>query len=296
MNKYNIYGLKVLSEFKLNELEEFDADNFDVVIRKGQVKFDFQHSYKLFEDVYFVKKPNLFQLSVDKIANYNITNGNEILIDIEKNTELNEFKIFLFGTCFAALLLQRKIICLHSAGIIQNGKVNLFLGNSGMGKSTLTSFFIKHGYQFLGDDVLPLKFGDKHQVQVGYSVPTVKLWKDNLINLGLMTQAGSQIREDVLKFKYEYRSKLAEGSFTIGKIFILDWKNEIADFKFKKLSTIESLFYLKEHIYRPQFINETDEAQLMLNLISNMVNDHEIIIINGNKSFESLNKIKELLC
>lgn len=285
----------MLSEYKLNELEEINEDDFDVAIKKGEVKFDFQHSKKLFKDAYFIKKTNLFQLSVDKMADYSVKNGNEILLDIKKNTELNEFKIFLFGTCFAALLLQRKIVCLHGAGIIQNGKANIFLGNSGMGKSTLTSFFVNQGYQFLGDDVLPLKFGVNHQVQVGYSVPTVKLWEDNLINLGVVEQAGSQIREDVLKFRYSYRSKLAEGYFPIGKIFILDWKNEVTDFTFKKLSTIESLFYLKEHIYRTQFINEPDETQLMLDLITNIVTHHEIIIINGNRSFESLNKIKELL-
>jgi hypothetical protein len=295
VNKYRIYGLKVLSEFKLNELEEITDADFDVSIIKSKVKFDLQQSKKLFEDAYFVKNINLFQLSVDKLADYSVINGNEILIDVKKNSNLNEFKIFLYGTCFAALLLQRKIVCLHGAGIIQNGKANLFLGNSGMGKSTLTSFFVNQGYQFLGDDVLPLKFVDNCQVQVGCSVPTIKLWEDNLLNLGVMAQAGTQIREDVPKFRYSYRSKLAEEYFSIGKIFILDWKNEVTDFTFTKLSIIESLFYLKEHIYRPQFIDEPDEKQLMLDLITNMVTHYEIIIINGNKSFESLNQIKALL-
>jgi hypothetical protein len=295
VNKYRIYGLKVLSEFKLNELDEITDVDFDVTLKKGEVKFDFQQRKKLFEDAYFVKNINLFQLSVDKLADYSVTNGNEILIDVKKNSDLHEFKIYLYGTCFAALLLQRKNVCLHGAGIIQNGKANLFLGNSGMGKSTLTSFFVNQGYQFLGDDVLPLKFGDNHQVQVGYSVPTVKLWEDNLQNLDVMAQAGTQIREDVPKFRYSYRSKLAEKYFPIGKIFILDWKIEVSDFTFKKLTTIEALFYLKEHIYRPQFIDEPDETQLMLDLITNIATHHEIIIINGKKSFESLIKIKELL-
>ena len=187
MNKYRIYGLKVLSEFKLNELGEINDDDFDVVIKKGEVKFDFQQSKKLFQDTYFVKNKNSFQLSVDGIADYEINNGNEILIDIKKNSDLNEFKIFLYGTCMTALLLQRKIICLHGAGIVRNDEANLFLGYSGIGKSTLTSYFVNQGYQFLGDDVLPLRFGDNRQVMIGYSVPTVKIWEDNLVNLGIKT-------------------------------------------------------------------------------------------------------------
>jgi hypothetical protein len=295
MNQHKLYGLGVLSEFELTELEKTNDDDFDVLIKKGRVDFDAQHSRTLFQDVSFTKKNDLFQLSVNEIADYEVRNGNEIRIDLKTNTDLNEFKIFLYGTCFAALLLQNKTVCLHGAGIVKDGKANLFLGYSGMGKSTLTSYFIKQGYQFLGDDVLPLKFDQNQQVQVGTSVPTIKLWEDNLLNLGVTTETGVQIRTDVPKFRYAYRSQLAEGYFPIGRIFVLNWSNDSTALEWQVLSTIESLFYFREHIYRPQFIDQPDEMQLMLDLITSIATNHQIILINGKKTFESLSKIENLL-
>jgi len=295
MNKYSTFGFNIWSEFDLHELTAQKSTSPDVTISKGPINFDLSKALRLFQDVYFIKQKNIFLLYVKDVALYEVSNGNRITIQTLNKSSLDEFKIFLYGTCFNSLLLQKEIVSLHGAGILKDGKVSLFIGDSGKGKSTLTTYFIQHGYSFLADDVLPLKRNDDHQIQVGSSVGIVKLWEDSLNEFGLVKKKGAQIRTDVEKFRYVFHSSLTEGYFPISKIFILNWGDDNDDFNIQKLSDIEAIFYLREHVYRPQFITELDEYSHMMKLIVSVVQQTEIFSINGKRSFENLNTIRNIL-
>ena len=295
MYQYVAYDLRVWSEFNLDELLPHTNNDPDVLIKHGTINFDMKQGKPLFEDVFYIKQKDNFLLSVLGIADYEVRNGKEIIIDIKQNSALNEFKIFLYGTCFSVLLLQRKTICLHGAGIVHQNKANLFIGYSGQGKSTISTYFIKQGYSFLGDDVLPLKLDDNHTVQVGTSMATVKLWGNNLADLGIEKENDKKIRKDVQKFRYTFNTHLAQGFFPIQRIFVLNWSIENTPTKFQKLNPIEAIFYLREHIYRPQLITDLKEAQLMLDLIGTMANQCEVISITGKRTFKTLDKLKQCL-
>ncbi|GGB78925.1 hypothetical protein [Dyadobacter sediminis] len=295
MNKYSAFGLDIWSEFELDELTPRKSTAPDVTISNGPIHFDLSKGIRLFQDVYFIKQNNIFLLHVKDIALYEVCNGNRITIQTLNNSFLDEFKIFLYGTCFNSLLLQREIVSLHGAGIVKDGKVSLFIGDSGKGKSTLTTYFIQHGYSFLADDVLPLKLCDDNQIQAGSSVGIVKLWEDSLNEFGLVKNEGAQIRTDVEKFRYVFPNSLTEGYFPISKIFILNWSDVDDGFDIQKLSSIEAIFYLREHVYRPQFITESEEYSHMMKLIISAVQQTEIFSINGKRSFDNLNTIKNRL-
>jgi hypothetical protein len=295
MNKYSSFGLNIWSEFTLPELTFQKSTTPDVTILKGEVNFDFSKGIGLFQDIYFIKNKSTFLFYVKKVAIYEVSDGNRIKIKSLNESTLDEFKVFLYGTCFNLMLLQRGIVSLHGAGILKNGKVNLFIGNSGRGKSTLTTYFIQNGYSFLADDVLPLKLHGDNQVQAGSSVGIVKLWENNLTDLGLTKKNGAQIRMDVQKFRYTFHNNLAEGYFPISKIFVLNWNDGDTEFEIKKLSKIEAIFNLREHIYRPEFLTEPEEYSLMLKLIASIVQQTEILSINGKRNFENLNKLKNIL-
>jgi hypothetical protein len=295
MNIYSAYDLKIGSEFELDELMPQDSADCDVFIKQGTIQFDISQSELLFEEVHYIKQKESFLLSVFGIADYEIRHGKEIIIDIKHNSPLNEFKVFLYGTCFSVLLLQRKTICLHGAGIVHQNKVNLFIGYSGQGKSTISTYFIKHGFSFLGDDTLPMRFDTNQKVEVGTSMGTVKLWEDNLADLGIEKDNDKKIREDVQKFRYTFNHQLAQGFFPIHRIFVLNWSDKNTPTEFQKLNPIEAIFYLREHIYRPQLITDLDEAQWMLDLIATMAHQCEVISINGKRTFKMLDKIKQMV-
>ena len=135
---YKAYGLSFISELKLEELQEslFANESIDVIIKKGLVPFEHQISKPLFEDVHYIKNSNELLIYVQDICTYQIKNGSEVIVELIQNSSYNEFKIYFYGTCIAALLFQRKVICLHGSAILGENGANIFLAKSGMGKTS----------------------------------------------------------------------------------------------------------------------------------------------------------------
>jgi hypothetical protein len=71
------------------------------------------------------------------------------------------FFTYFLGQVLSYCLLARGIEPLHATAIIVNDNAVAFLGDSGLGKSTLAATFLERGYTLLTDDVLALEFGGK---------------------------------------------------------------------------------------------------------------------------------------
>jgi hypothetical protein len=71
------------------------------------------------------------------------------------------FFTYFLGQVLSYCLLARGIEPLHATAIIVDDQAIAFLGDSGMGKSTLAAKFLQRGYTLLTDDVLALEFSGK---------------------------------------------------------------------------------------------------------------------------------------
>lgn len=67
--------------------------------------------------------------------------------------KVREFEVSLIGAPIQVVALNSNKVCLHGSGIINNNKIVLFSGNSGVGKSTLMNYLIDKGYEFFCDDM-----------------------------------------------------------------------------------------------------------------------------------------------
>lgn len=108
-----------------------------------------------------------------------LPNGSEINCipcpDIPRET-LNH--LFL-DQVFPCLLTQGSRMMLHAAAVGINGEAVAFIGETGAGKSTLTSSLCSKGFQLLTDDgLLVIEEGDRFWVVPGY--PSVRLWPESL--------------------------------------------------------------------------------------------------------------------
>ncbi|MEJ1968579.1 MAG: hypothetical protein WDN03_08115 [Rhizomicrobium sp.] len=99
-----------------------------------------------------------FYLRVPRVANFLITAGNDIAMQVEAGVAESDAIVFLLGTAFGVLLYQRGRIVLHASAVQVGGSAVLFCGKSGAGKSTIAAVLNKRGYALVTDDVCCIDF------------------------------------------------------------------------------------------------------------------------------------------
>ena len=86
-----------------------------------------------------------------------IEGGTTIRYQAKRGMTPDDIGLFLFGSPWAALALQRGLLPLHASAVSRAGAVHAFTGASGVGKSTLAAALGGHGLPFFTDDVLLLE-------------------------------------------------------------------------------------------------------------------------------------------
>lgn len=166
---YRVYGLNVESDIKMDELEIID-DNSDIDLKiiMGQRLEEVKKNKDFKKD-----KLNLM-VTAKKIAHYYITNGNEILIEAQKDANDEDIIAYLLGWAVGRILIQKNIIAFHAATVVVDGKGIILAGKSGAGKSTLTNRFTAEGYKFSSDEISSINFEDgKPHVNPSYCLQKV---------------------------------------------------------------------------------------------------------------------------
>lgn len=117
-------------------------------------------------------------------GHFYITGGNRILVDTSVAESSSDTRQFLLGSAFGLLLIQRGLMPVHGGSVIAGGKAVIIGGDTGAGKSTITSTLLqKPGIRFLADDVSVLQVrADGVWVLPAY--PQRKLCQDAALALG----------------------------------------------------------------------------------------------------------------
>ena len=180
-----LFGLKVQSEILLPEatqhLDPLNLIDVEIVIEDVPVIDDEWTGI----NYYFAKKENEVLFQVPDVATFFMQDGKKIIVSPEPDTDEDQLRLYLLGTCMGVILLQRKILPLHGSVIAIDGKAYAIVGDSGAGKSTLASAFLNQGYQLLTDDVIAVQFDENNIPMVIPSYPQQKLWQESLDHFGV---------------------------------------------------------------------------------------------------------------
>jgi hypothetical protein len=251
---YTAYGLTIDSTLHLPELVPLDAPSnsaSDIQIRYGDVPIELDQPDA--EGVLYQAKPNQFLLRIGKIARYLVTNGREITIDRVPEVQESEIRVFLLGSVLAALLHQRGLLVLHGSAIETPAGAVLFVGPSGIGKSTLAAAFHQRGYSVLADDVCAVGFDEQGIPLLHPAFPQLKLWANTLDKLGQNTETLQKVRPELEKYALPLHEAFKQTALRVYAVYHLAQHNK-PDFLFEQLQQIEKFQTLSDNTYRQHFL------------------------------------------
>lgn len=276
MHKYWGYGLHILSEIEFPELLPADFEEADITISAGIVPQDLV-------DEGLIKKPfsqltkDEYILNIKNVCRYYAGFGKTVIFEQDESSELLSVRLFLLGTIMAAILFQRGDIPMHASAIIKDGRLILFAGNSGVGKSTLLAGLSSLGYEVFSDDVCVLKINQANEVTGTSSYPMIKLWEDALDKLDISDfNKDYKVRPEMPKFGQFFYKTFHKESIPLEKIFILSPQNTVGEVIINELPSISGFKQLEKQVYKFQLIGNTQLRAKQFSLLSKVASQAKI--------------------
>lgn len=250
---YKAFGLIIKSGFEIPELLNYEGIH-DVEIILGKTPQNLKNINK--QGVKYQASKNEFLLEVDNIAKYYVNSGNKITVELLKEKADKEVRLFLLGSSFGALFLQRGLLPIHGSAIKFGESATIFTGLSGVGKSSMAAYFINQGYQALADDISVVN----ENLEVVPGFPNLKIWNDVLNKLDIQNESLSQIRPDIGKYQLPIDANYYNQSLSLKNIIILTTKNS-AGFDYEELSGIKKFNVIRNNTYRHRFVQGLEKQQ-----------------------------------
>ena len=197
---YYLYGLNIRSELRLPTALQLSSPPtaVDAEIIIGQAP-DFTIPAAA-NSIYAQFRDGAALYVAPGIARYLIQDGVRIVVQPQIGSSAGSVHPYLLGAACGLLLHQRGDVVLHAGGVATAHGAALFMGNSGVGKSTLVAALRRNGHRVLSDDVCVIKFDALGQPMVYPGPAQLKLWRDAAATLGVAV--APLLRADLLRDKY----------------------------------------------------------------------------------------------
>jgi hypothetical protein len=292
---YRVYGLDVKSDIILPELitlENNMTHTFDVTISLGNVPEHKENPKVKFEN-YFISDNELY-FHVYGVAKYYIADGDKIIVEPEEDANIDDIKTYLLGSAFGAILIQRNIVAIHGGAMMVNGKIMIFTGDMGAGKSTLTSALRLDGNKFLADDVSVIGTTKEGVTVVYPGYPQQKLCKDIMLKFGYDTTKFKKINSDRNKFALPVLGDFVKEPIQLGSIIELT-VGDVDEVKIAEMKGSEKLKVIYKNIYRKEFIDDTGLRPAYFKNFINVVKKVSLYRITRPKDIFSIERQIELI-
>lgn len=171
---YTLYGFHIVSDIPFPQLIPASDCTADITIVRDNVSEQLpQHTpdirYDFGYDISWLENNTCYLLA---------QNGSRITYEPKENASIAYLRNYILGWGISMLATQLGMPAIHCSAISHHGSAILFCGESGIGKSTLTSSYIKKGYQLMADDMALVEYRDKEGAWVHGSFPYQKLCRD----------------------------------------------------------------------------------------------------------------------
>ncbi|MEE4205953.1 MAG: hypothetical protein V2I39_06670 [Erythrobacter sp.] len=182
---------------------------------------------EIFEDVFpssIQRFGGVFCLSFDGLARFRIDPvAKEITIfDIKPETGPDDLEHLLYDHVVPRIFAEEGAVVLHASAVEIGGRLAVFLGNTGAGKSTLAASLHTAGHLLLGDDavIVSVREGRFYGSAV---YPTLRLFPDTIAEVlgGSVETSPMAHYSEKLRVSLASHAHRAAGSFPLGALFFI---------------------------------------------------------------------------
>ena len=250
--KYQAFGFTIASEMKLPELIQIEESSspVEIVIQYEDLLNEWKNAEEK-ENGYFVRDDRVL-FEIDEVAVFAVESGRKISISPHLESDDDEIRLYVLGTCMGIILMQHHLLPLHGSAIVLDGEAYAIVGESGAGKSTLASAFMNQGYKLLSDDVIPICFNGNRPMVIP-SYPSQKLWQESLDHFGMKSSNYQPLYGRETKFSVPVIEGFLPQSIPLaGVIELLPVEEDTISIS--PVNGLERLHTLFRHTYRNLFL------------------------------------------
>ena len=275
---YQAYNLTIESPFQIRELISIAPQQPDIRIFERSVLDNLpvlvnQKSYFNDEMVFQANEKELL-IKIKGIGKYHIKNAQILHIEREKGISDDDIVLYLLGTGLACMNMMRGVFALHGSSIHTADGSVLFIGDSGVGKSTTAAKMMEKGYKLQADDVSFIVFDAQNKPWVYPAYPQLKLWEKSVENLGINKDNLEFVSPLWQKFRVASPHNFETEASPLLAIYLLK-PSEQTQIEIKPLIKFEKIKILLENTYRSytiQVLNlEKPHFEFCANLAANSI-------------------------
>ncbi len=205
----------------------------------------------IYADSYWQMNQHEFAMVVEGVGRFYARHGQEVEYLPEKGATRESLELYLNGSVYGAILHQRQVLPLHGSCFLERDLGIMICGESGAGKSSLTTAFCIDGSEFLTDDVTPITFEDGIPVINALS-DRIKLWDHTLSQLGLSKAGLKRIERRADKFYLEMETGRG-GRYPLNMVIGLT-VGEVAEPAFREIEGAAKVAALRNEVYRWEYL------------------------------------------
>ena len=205
----------------------------------------------------------------------------EVILDFKDPSEKQTLLAYFYGTGLSAILNLNDQFALHASGVLVAGKLVLFCGPSGIGKSTLAAHLKSVGYPLYTDDKCVLfKQGEDQSWNAYPSLQIMRLWDDAVDDLPTEKFLVDPVPVVTRQRKQQYRIQEAElvaVAVPLAGIFVLSSASSATSPNCQTLQGVEKLRILQSQIFRRFMIKGFQKEPVLWDFVSQLARDVPIV-------------------
>ena len=217
--------------------------------------------------------PGQVSLDITGVARYLVTGGQEILIDPAPGAAPREVVFFLLGPVLGVLLHQRCLLPLRGSAVETSEGALIFVGPTGVGKSTLAGHFQRRGYRLLSDEISGVTPDGRGGFLVLPAFPQLNLCADAYVRLG---GSGGQLQGE--RFALALDQSFCPLPTPLRAIcFLLDHGE--ASMSLRPLVGLERMGWLLANVYRPELLENLEAGAQVIRMAGNVARAAELVAL-----------------